>query len=290
MEQPLPSVRYEAAPLEASGAVVGSLNFIRRQSRKPVIHSAALTGGAPRFFFETEERSVPLTDLRPLARRLSVDRQGFALLHRPTVVADFYDDAAIETVYGPEIEALLRRELGVSRVILFDSTRRSDDPAGAANPDGRRGPATRVHVDYTVKSGPQRLRDLLGVAEADKLLSSGRRVAQINVWRPIRGPVQRSPLALADAATVRAEDLIPTDQVFPGRTGEIYHLAYHPEQRWYYAPQMTPDEVLLIKSWDSREDGRARFTPHSAVDLPQTPKDAPPRESIEVRTLIVFDE
>ena len=254
MNQTLPSRQLEAAPIEASGAAVGSLNFIRRQSKKPVIHSAALTGGAPRFFFETEERPVILTDMRPLARTLSPDRQGFTLLRRSTAVVDFYDDRAVEAVYGPEIEALLRRELGASRVILFDSTRRSDDSSGA-----------------------------------EQLLRSGKRVAQINVWRPIRGPVRRSPLALADAETIRAEDLIATDQVFPGRTGEIYHLAHHPAQRWYYAPEMTPDEVLLIKSWDSLDDGRARFTPHSAVSLARTPDGTPPRESIEVRTFVVFD-
>ncbi|MBV8574126.1 MAG: hypothetical protein JOZ58_03675 [Acetobacteraceae bacterium] len=84
---------------------------------------------------------------------------------------------------------------------------------------------------------------------------------------------------------MRFEDLIATDQVFPDRVGEIYHLAYHPSQRWYYAPQMTPDEILLIKGWDSLDDGRTRFTPHGAFELPDTPEDAPARESIEVRTL-----
>lgn len=279
----------DTALLPASGSIVASLNFIRRQSEKPVFHSSALTGGAPRFFFETEARPVAIADLRPLAKRFTLDRQGFALLRRPIAVTDLYDDEAVASLYIPEVEALLRRELGASRVIAFDTTRRSDSKDGAANPDGQRGPATRVHVDYTVKSGPQRLRDLLGESEAERLLRRGTRVAQVNVWRPIRGPVQRAPLALADATTLRAKDLVATDQVFPDRTGEIYHLAYHPAQRWYYAPQMTPDEVLLIKGWDSLDDGRARFTPHSAVTLPNTPADAPPRESIEVRTLAVFD-
>jgi hypothetical protein len=146
-----------------------------------------------------------------------------------------------------------------------------------------------VHVDYTEKSGPQRAKDLFGEAEAARLAAAGARIVQINVWRPIRGPVRRSPLALADASSVRPEDLIATDQVFPDRVGEIYHLAYHPGQRWYYAPAMTPDEVLLIKGYDSLADGRARFTPHGAFDLPDTPADAPPRESIEVRTLVVIE-
>lgn len=289
MNQSIVPADVKVAALPASGSIVASLNFIRRQAEKPVLHSSALTGGAPRFFFETESRPVVIADMRPLARRFTLDRQGFALLRRPIAVTDLTDDAAVASLYIPEVEALLRHVLGASRVIAFDTTRRSDSKEGAANPDGRRGPATRVHVDYTVESGPQRLRDLLGESEAERLLRSGTRVAQVNVWRPIRGPVQRAPLALADAATLRAEDLIATDQVFPDRTGEIYHLAYHPAQRWYYAPQMTPDEVLLIKGWDSLEDGRARFTPHSAVILPNTPADAPPRESIEVRTLAVFE-
>src|SRR3546814_6813576 len=107
-----------------------------------------------------------------------------------------------------------------------------------------------------------------------------------SVWRPIRGPVARSPLALADAASVRPQDLVATDQLFPGRVGEIYHLAYHPAQRWYYAPAMARDEVLLIKGWDSLDDGRARFTPHSAFRLPQQRADAPARESIELRSFV----
>jgi hypothetical protein len=282
-----------AAASHSFAEVRAPLNFIRRQDAKPVFQSAALTGGLPRTFFETEDHRVSIGNLRDIADTLSVDREGFALLRHVTAVDDLYDDPAVENTYYPEIEALLRREFGASRVVIFDSTRRSDDGVGAPNRDGLRGPATRVHVDYTAKSGPQRVKDLLGEAEAARLSGvgsrAGSRILQINVWRPIRGPVERSPLALADAATVQPEDLIATDQVFPDRVGEIYHLAYGPSQRWYYAPRMTRDEVLLIKGWDSLDDGRARFTPHSAFDLPDTPANAPPRESIELRTLVVID-
>ena len=103
----------------------------------------------------------------------------------------------------------------------------------------------------------------------------------------MRGPVERSPLALADATSISAEDLLATDQVFPDRVGEIYHLAYRANQRWFYAPRMTRDEVLLIKGWDSLEHGSARFTPHTAFELPDTPPTASPRESIETRTLVI---
>jgi hypothetical protein len=279
-----------AAVRRTSGDVSAPLTFIVPSATKPVFQSSAYTGGAPRVFFDTERHTVMIQDMRPLAGALSLDHEGFELLRRATAVRDLYDDDAIENVYYPEIDALLRSVTGASRVVIFDATRRSDRGAGASNRDGLRGPATRVHVDYTEKSGPQRVKDLLGEAEAARLDASGARIVQINVWRPIRGPVERSPLALADASSIRAEDLIATEQVFPDRVGEIYHLAYYPSQRWYYAPRMTADEVLLIKGWDSLDDGRARFTPHGAFDLPETPRDAAPRESIEVRTLVVIED
>ncbi|MCH6590386.1 MAG: methyltransferase [Proteobacteria bacterium] len=269
--------------------VRGALSFIRPQNTKPVFHSAALTGGVPKVFFEFEEHTVPIGDMREIADTLSIDREGFELLRHTTAVGDLYDDEAVDNQYYAEIEALLRRRFDADRVVIFDVTRRSDGGAGAQNRDGLRGPAWRVHVDYTVKSGPQRVKDILGEAEAERLAESGARIIQVNVWRPIRGPVQRAPLALADASSTRPEELIATDQVFPDRVGEIYNLAHAPSQRWYFAPRMTADEVLLIKGWDSLDDGRAQFTPHGAFKLPDTDETAPPRESIEVRTLVIIE-
>ncbi len=289
MTQAVLATSRTTALRRTSADVSAPLTFITPSDTKPVFHSSAYTGGAPRVFFETERHTVVIQDMRPLAGALSLDHEGFELLRHETAVRDLYDDDAIENVYYPEIEVLLHSLTGASRVVIFDATRRSDGGAGASNRDGLRGPATRVHVDYTEKSGPQRVKDLFGEAEAARLAATGARIVQINVWRPIRGPVQRSPLALADASSIRPEDLIATDQVFPNRVGEIYHLAYDPAQRWYYAPRMRADEVLLIKGWDNLDDGRARFTPHGAFELPDTPRDAAPRESIEVRTLVVIE-
>jgi len=265
------------------------LNFIRRQDTKPVFHSSALTGGKPKYFYETESHPVTISDMREIAGKLSVDREGFELLSHVTAVDDLYSDDAVDQVYIPEIKALLHEKFNASQVVVFDVTRRSDAGAGAPNPDGLRSPASQLHVDYTKNSGPQRVKDVLGEDEATRLSASGARIIQINVWRPIRSPVERSPLALADVTTVQPEDLIATSQMFPDRIGEIYNVAHAATQRWYYAPQMTANEVLLIKGWDSLDDGRARFTPHGALELPQTPEDAPARESIEVRTLIIIE-
>ncbi|MDP6390668.1 MAG: CmcJ/NvfI family oxidoreductase [Alphaproteobacteria bacterium] len=288
MNQIVASASPEAAPLRSATDVEAPLNFIARQDTKPVFHSAALTGGKQKMFFDVEAHPVSISDMREIADTLSIDREGFELLHDTTAVEDLYDDDAIKEEYYPEIEALLRRRFGASQVAIFDVTRRSDDGVGAQNPGGRRGPASRLHVDYTAKSGPQRAKDILGEDEVARLTASGARIVQVNVWRPIHGPVERSPLTLADAASVAPEDLIATDQIFPDRVGEIYNLAHAPSQRWYYAPKMTGDEVLLIKGWDS-DDSRARFTPHSAFNPPEIRDHAPPRESIEVRTYVVIE-
>jgi hypothetical protein len=148
-----------------------------------------------------------------------------------------------------------------------------------------REPVKRAHNDYTVKSGPQRVRDLLN-GEAEELLKH--RFAVINVWRPIKGPVETSPLAVCDARSIAFADWVAQDLIYQDRVGETYAITYNPAHRWFYFPRMRTDEVLLIKCYDSKEDGRARFAAHTAFDDPTTPPGAAPRESIEIRTLAFF--
>ena len=149
-----------------------------------------------------------------------------------------------------------------------------------------RQPVTAVHNDYTINSGPQRVRDLMG-EEADELLSH--RFEIVNVWRPIRGPLRDAPLAVCDATTVDFTDFVASDLVYRDRTGEIYRVKYNPAHRWFYVPEMRADEALLIKCYDSALD-KARFTAHSAFEDPTAPADMLPRESIELRTLVFHAE
>jgi hypothetical protein len=172
-------------------------------------------------------------------------------------------------------------------VVVFDHTIRRRFPGAVEGATGiPRQPAMHVHNDYTVKSGPQRVRDLLG-NEAGDLLR--RRFSVINVWRPIRGPVQDAPLAMADAESVDAADFVAADLLYPDRIGEIYYVKFNASHRWFYASAMREHEVMLIKCFDSADDGRARFVPHAAFTDPTTPPGAPPRESIELRTLVFYD-
>jgi hypothetical protein len=224
---------------------------------------------------------VEIHDARPIADELGLDEEGFVLLQAPTTVTDFYDDEEVRNVYYGESERLIAAAAGAKEVVVFDHTVRVQ--RGSGEDIGQRAPVTLVHNDYTHKSGPQRVRDLLDAAAAKRWLQG--RVAEYNLWRPIRGPVVSMPLAVCDAGSVAPGDLVTADLVYPDRVGEIYNAVHSPAHRWYYVPEMRADEAILLKGYDSETDGRARFTLHTAFHLASTPPDAPPRESIEIRAL-----
>src|SRR6185312_4310684 len=121
--------------------------------------------------------------------------------------------------------------------------------------------------------------------EADSLL--GGRMQIINLWRAIRGPLESMPLALCDARSVRPEQIVSVEMVMGDRSFEVFRLIHDASHYWFYFPRMTPDEVVLLKCYDSLEDGRARYTPHTAFVDPTTPASAAPRESIEVQTIVL---
>jgi hypothetical protein len=275
-----------AAAIEHLPRVAAGLRYLEPTSEKPRSLEFDPPPGVPQTTAVYREHTVEIRDVRPVAATLSLEDEGFQLLTAPTSVTDFDDEEAIRTRYYAETVSLLEELTGASRVVVFDHTIRRRIPGAADRGTGiPRQPVPRVHNDYTLKSGPQRVRDLLG-DEADALLQ--KRFSVINVWRPIRGPVQDSPLAVTDARSVAQHDLVATDLVYRDRMGEIYYVKFNPEHRWFYAPAMRSDEVMLIKCYDSVADGRARFVPHSAFVDPTTPRGAPPRESIELRTLVFY--
>ena len=216
----------------------------------------------------------------------SLDREGFVLVRHETKMKNFYDEAEVKAVYYPEIEQLVKQCTGASRVLVFDYTVRVEDDALREEKFASR-PVRSVHNDYTEWSGPQRVRDLLPKAEAEALLQ--RRFSVIQVWRPVRNPVVSAPLAIADSQSIAAKDLVGTERRYPDRVGEIYHLTYSPNHRWYYFSNMQTDEAIVFKCYDSMKDGRARWSAHAAFDDPNSPPNAPARESIEMRTLAFFD-
>ena len=271
----------------AAGQVSGEVVYLAKTAEKPHTYTYDPPGNRPKTNIVSEAHTVTITDMRPLADGLTLDVQGFELVDAPTAVTDFHDEAQLKASYYPEAEALVKQATGADRVVVFDHTiRRRTHGVEDRAPGIPRQPVTRIHGDYTEVSGPRRVADLMG-SEADELL--GRRFAIVNLWRPIRGPLFDAPLAVCDATSLADGDLVAQDLIYRDRTGEIYGLTYNPAHRWFYAPAMRADEALLLKCFDSRKDGRARFMPHTSFADPNAPADMPPRESIELRTLVFFD-
>jgi len=262
--------------------VEGILNYLAPIAERPMNLAYDPPPGVPRSTGVPEAHRMTIYNVRPVAARLSLDSEGLALVTHNGAVRDFYDEDELRGVYYPEAERLVAEMTGATRVLVFDHTVRRRVWGGIDRSAGTpRQPVTVVHNDYTIDSGPQRVRDLMG-DEAGELLNH--RFEIVNVWRPIRGPLRDAPLAVCDATTVAFTDFVPSDLVYRDRTGEIYRVKYNPAHRWFYAPEMQTDEALLIKCYDSATD-KARFTAHSAFEDPTAPAEMLPRESIELRTL-----
>mmetsp|Transcript_28118 Transcript_28118/g.36843 ORF Transcript_28118/g.36843 Transcript_28118/m.36843 type:complete len:380 (+) Transcript_28118:138-1277(+) len=160
------------------------------------------------------------------------------------------------------------------------------------------------------------LEPILQQQDVDQALQGKRRYAFINVWRNIRQePVEITPLACCDAQSNCLDDLITFQIVYSDRIGENFFVKHSSKHQWKYFPHMLMDEALLIKQWDSaggigrgnhkdfdptttmkdqnkhgKDKTMSTFAIHSAFLDQNSPKDAPPRESIEVRCVLMWDE
>ena len=264
--------------------VKATLNYLAGSSERPVLYAYDPPAGVPRMTGKSEPHSVLIRDAR-LGEQSSLDKEGFQLVRHESAVQDFYDREEVEKAYYPEIEALLKEVTGAEKVVVFDHQVRNIELSQQGQRNAREYVHT-VHNDYTAKSGPRRVRDHLPAPEAEERLRH--RFAEINVWRPIRGPIESSPLAVCEAQSIEPKDFVPADLVYRDKVGEVYRFTYNPNHRWSYFPGLNRNEAILLKCYDSKEDGRARFSAHSAFDDPTSSANAAPRESIEVRALVFW--
>ncbi|EHR69858.1 hypothetical protein BurJ1DRAFT_0985 [Burkholderiales bacterium JOSHI_001] len=268
------------------------------QSVRATLQYTVDNGVPPDYYFYEPDPSVKLnppgTDPKeveihsgwPQVNAFSADREGFELHPFEARFDQFDDDASVHAAFYPQVIDFVKRHTGARRVVVFDHTIRKRLPADLKQQTTVQRPAVMlVHSDYTPHSGPQRVRDIVP-EDAEELLKH--RVAFYNVWKPLYRRVEELPLALCDAQTQDDADLLRMDLKYRERTGEIYVMRHSPRHRWYYFPHMEAHQALLLKTYDSETDGRARFMGHSAFEDPTTPPNAPKRESIEVRTMAFF--
>lgn len=255
-------------------------------------------------------------------KKYTLQTHAFQILQQTptsTTYATFTSDTAVQQAYYPEVESLLLAHVpGAKKVIIFDHTIRRDTDGAA------RRPVQRAHVDQTAKAAAERVRlHVEDKAEAERIVNGGMRYRIVNVWRPLNGAVESAPLAFADAGSVfdpplssslsssssssggstttpaaageagkgklREEeaDLVAVEHRYPHRTGETLQVRFNPRQRWMYLSGMENHERLLLQCSDSEEGGVGRRVPHTAFWDPRTVEGAKPRESIEVRALVL---
>jgi hypothetical protein len=283
------STIYEERPqADALRAVIAELNYLLKGEGRPVSYMVEPPPGIPWTSGQLEARQVTIHDARALAAagELSLDTSGFQHVRHKSVLSDFSDEAAIRSTYYRESEQVLLKATGAEKVVIFDHTLR-DSQNGSRSTATLREPVRRVHNDQTFVSGPRRVRDHLPADEAAQRLRH--RFAIINLWRPL-DVVEQLPLAMCDARSIARDDLVPSDLVYRDKVGETFSFTYNPAHRWYYFPKLRPDEALLLKIYDSREDGTARLTAHTAFEDPTTPANAAPRRSIELRALVFWKD
>ena len=272
----------------------------------------------PGYSFKLTDRERSVQDIRGHEWEYNVNNAGFAVYKSPAQEKDFTDDAKVRERYYPEVEALLREKLpGIKKVVFFDHTIRRRDKASP------RQPVQQVHVDQTPKAAEVRVRRHLPPDEAEQLLKG--RYQIINVWRPIANPASDFPLAVVDYRSTKPEDLVKVDLLYPKREangvnddddrgkevlpdpnsttstegyevkGETFAVRPNEDHKFMYMKDMKADEVMLIKCFDSYSEvnggnkGVAAYSPHTAFIDPQTPEDAPGRQSIEVRALVFYE-
>ena len=309
-------------PSTASSLYRNGKVFLRRDADG---NDSELTG------VEMNASDHPLIDARslPAGAAPELQRNGFELLDAPPFEPelDFFDQHAVITRYYPDCVRIVEQTTG-GKAFAFDHNLRSapDKQGGRRIKGGQQvqEPIQMVHGDYTLTSGPQRLRDLskppsgndtlkhflrdnealVAPDVAEAALAAGGRFALINLWRNISAePVAKHPLALCDGRSVEPTDLVVFELHYVDRIGENYFAKSSDRHRWHYYPHMNRDEALLIKQWDSqgtlaRSQGRdpdgsdpeapCTFSFHTAIESPSQPADAPERQSIEVRCVVIY--
>jgi hypothetical protein len=283
--------RFSPAISRLPGVTAG-LAYVAPSTERPHNYMYEPPTGTAQENCEYRVSPVRIMDARTMASRPSIHVEGFELWDAPTAVTDFTDENAIQDRYYAEAAELAKYVTGADHAHIFDHQVRRREAGRPTLTFGRRGDgrrpgaAGRIHNDYTESSGQKRF-DILPLDE--KVRATAHRFAIVNIWRSIGGKIVDTPLAVCDARSISVKDLVATDLYYRDRSGELYLVQESSRHRWAYFSEMDRSEALVFKQYDSQVNGVARFTPHSAFDLPDIPRDAALRQSIEIRCLVIYN-
>jgi len=236
-----------------------------------------------------------------------MDKLGVALAHCESKCKNFYDAAEVERVFYPEMEKLLLEfypdatDALVYNHDVFDKDYTGDrsENQEKKNPGVNANYAYLVHNDLNDNSGRVRCRELLTKnlrnfgreqryteAEADAKMS--RRFLSINLAKPME-TVEQNPFVLCAWPSFADQPYITNYRIYDDRVGETTRFTYRPTHEWYWFPQQKPNEVSMLKCYDSITDGSvSRWSFHSACVDPTAPADARCRKNVVVRSFVFF--
>jgi hypothetical protein len=236
-----------------------------------------------------------------------MDKLGLSLAHIESKCTNIYDSAEVERVFYPEIEKFLLEFFpGATDALVYNHDVFDKDYAGdrtedqdAKNPGVNANYAMLVHNDLNDNSGRVRCRELLTKnlrnfgrtqnyteQEADAKMS--RRFMSINLAKPIE-TIEQYPFVLCAWPSFADQPYITNYRVYDDRVGETTRFTYRPSHEWYWFPQQQPNEVSMLKCYDSLTDGSvSRWSFHTACIDPTAPADARCRKNIVVRSFVFF--
>ncbi len=238
-----------------------------------------------------ESHRIVVRNARLLDPAPTLESRGFQLVNAPTE-CDLMDTATVRGVFYDECRELLRRVTGCreARGGAHEYRNGFGGESGVRGvrptPNGSGGAyAQGIHADMSPA-----VEDRFARIVADE-----RHFESINIWRSTTPEtIQTMPLAVCDMRSVQPQDIVFGDGQNTGNIKQYMkvvdqRLIHGAHQRWYYFPHMTPNEVLLFRQYDTRQETlNLRTVFHTAVADPTTPADAPMRYTIEVRMQAIY--
>jgi len=283
----------EATPQQIDAAVRADLD-----AQRDIAH-------AKESFERFEARSLQVVRVQLLDARavddLQLDTSGFVCLVHTSSIEDWDDMSHVQDRYRDEMAKLVGDLVGTDRAFTAAVVSRTCGKLES----GQRGPVLNVHNDFTEGLKEELASEFLSPGSGNpvfvgEVVQQMRRagvteqelrclrIIVVNVWRNIgEQPLIDCPLAVCDRRSVSQDDLISQND--KGRQAEIYDALYHPNHQWYWFPQMTINEVLLIKTYDSSNHGNVCGTLHTAFLYDDVAmEEVPPRRSCDLRVLCLL--